>query len=367
MAEAASCELIGSEVSLYTGKVRAYLRYKRIPFRETLATTEVYRQVILPRTGVRFIPILITDDDVAIQDSTEIIDALEQRHPEPAVYPTTPAQRLVALLLEVYGDEWLVVPAMHYRWSYPENRRFAVQEFGRTASPQSSVPEQVALGEKLSGPFAGALPFLGITDETAPAIEQSYLAFLADFDRHLAQHDFLLGSRPSIGDFGLVGPLYAHLYRDPYSGDLMREHAPRVHSWVTRMIEPAPDAGRFVEDDVVPDTLLPILVRMFREQVPVILDTMRQLEAWIEAHPDERIPRSIGEAPFQVEGTPGRCSASPYRQWMWQRALDHYQRLSERERSALSSWLDVLPGARAALDAPAKVRVERRAHRLVVA
>lgn len=30
---------------------------------------------------------------------------------------------------------------------------------------------------------------------------------LGDFDRHLAEHRYLLGGRPCIGDFGLFGPL----------------------------------------------------------------------------------------------------------------------------------------------------------------
>lgn len=103
--------LFGAEVSLYTGKVRAYLRYKDIPYREVLATRDVYKTIIVPRTGVRFIPVLISDRDVAIQDSTAIIDHLEERYEAGCVYPDGALQRRVALLLEVYADEWLVVPA----------------------------------------------------------------------------------------------------------------------------------------------------------------------------------------------------------------------------------------------------------------
>ena len=72
-------QLIGAEVSLYTGKLRCYLKYKDIPFEEVVASQSVFRDVIIPRTGVRYIPILITDQDEAIQDTTEIIDALERR------------------------------------------------------------------------------------------------------------------------------------------------------------------------------------------------------------------------------------------------------------------------------------------------
>ena len=56
-------QLLGTEVSLYTDKARAYLRFKQIPFEEVLSTRFVYKDVIVPRTGVRFIPVLITDDD----------------------------------------------------------------------------------------------------------------------------------------------------------------------------------------------------------------------------------------------------------------------------------------------------------------
>lgn len=62
------------------------------------------------------IPVVVTSDGECVQDITEIIDYFEQRCPEPSVYPAGAWQRLVSLLLEVYGDEWLVLPAMHYRW-----------------------------------------------------------------------------------------------------------------------------------------------------------------------------------------------------------------------------------------------------------
>ncbi|MBK6559245.1 MAG: glutathione S-transferase C-terminal domain-containing protein [Comamonadaceae bacterium] len=34
-------------------------------------------------------------------------------------------------------------------------------------------------------------------------------------DAHFAQHRFLFGERPTLGDFGLVGSMYGHLGRDP--------------------------------------------------------------------------------------------------------------------------------------------------------
>ena len=51
-------------------------------------------------------------------------------------------------------------------------------------------------------------------------------------------------SRPSIGDFGLVGPLYAHQYRDPASGDLITKAA-QFHRYITA----APYRRKVVNDD----------------------------------------------------------------------------------------------------------------------
>jgi len=128
-------------------------------------------------------------------------------------------QRLVALLLELYGDEWLIIPAMHYRWSVIDQQRdFIMSEFGKLSAPGASYEEQIAIGERTSRAFSGMLPALGITAATIPGIEMAYLEFLDQLNEHFGHYDFLLGSRPSIGDFGFMGPLYAHLARDPVPG-----------------------------------------------------------------------------------------------------------------------------------------------------
>jgi hypothetical protein len=160
--------LIGSQHSLYTGKLRAYLRYKGIPFEELAASQELYKSVILPRTRVAFIPVLVcplgsadspsssnrssnssgstgfdqdatpaaaassvqkTEADV-LQDSHAIILQLEQVFPAHPVVPTAPQQRMAAMLLELYGDEHLLLPAMHYRWSFPEHATYMHHQFG---------------------------------------------------------------------------------------------------------------------------------------------------------------------------------------------------------------------------------------------
>lgn len=200
--------LYGGEISYFTGKLRAYLRWKGIAHEEVQAEARVYREIIVPRVGFPVIPVLETPAGETLQDTTDIIDELERRTAGPAVYPSTPLQRLVALLLEVYGDEWLVIPAMHYRWHH--NREWAIREFGALNAPDATAEEQYAIGAKRAEPFAHAAVLLGAQPHMHEAIETSYEALLRELDTHFAALPYLLGTRPSIGDLGLVGPLYAH-------------------------------------------------------------------------------------------------------------------------------------------------------------
>ena len=201
--------LYGSEVSYFTAKVRPALRAKRIPYVELLATQAAYRDVIIPRTGLRFIPIVITDRDEAWQDTSEILDALEQRFPAPPLYPADAVLRVLAYLFELYADEFLVLPALHYRWSFPRSIAKARADFAATTG---DVEAANAFADRISG----SIGFVGVSPQSIPALEAHTRDLLATFSSHLAAHSFVLGEWPSLADCALMGPFYAHLYLGLY-------------------------------------------------------------------------------------------------------------------------------------------------------
>ena len=362
-------ELYGSEFSYFSGKVRAYLRYKRIPFSEIAPTRDLYRDVILARVGWPVVPVVVTPEDETWQDSSEIIDHFETRFPEGAVYPEGARQKFAALLIETWADEWLKLPAMHYRWK--KNRDFAISEFGRMSRPDLDAAEQRVVGEERAKPFEGSLPVLGVTPAMGPAIEKSYEGLLGELDAHFTKHDFLFGTRPSIGDFGLYGPLYAHLYRDPASGEIMKRLAPKVAEWVQRMTTPPqPKGGTFLAHDEVPETLMPVLARIAREYLPVLLKTAAALKAHVEAHPDliagkEPLPRAIGMHEFDLEGVRDKRAIFTFDLWMLQRPLDFLASLRGSEREAVLSMIKSAGGEQLA-DFPSYPRLTRRQFQLVV-
>jgi glutathione S-transferase len=322
-----------AELSYFSAKVRPALRYKRIPFVELMPTTQAYREVIEPRTGLRFIPVVITDDDTTLQDTSDILDELERRFPDPPLYPTTPVQRVFTLLWELYADEFLIIPGLHYRWSFPESEAKARSEFAAFTGDG-----------KRADKFADQVKFftrlVGVLPETIPHIEAHTRNLLDLLSAHFAAHPYLLGQRPSLADCALMGPLYAHLYMDAVPGRLLRETAPRVCQWIERMNHPEPGAfGDWAPDDRLPDTLRPLLDLVGRDAVPLLLDTVRAFESWADTRPTDtdEPPRGTDMHSTQLRGVPFERFTSSYTLWMVQRPLDAYGGLADSARRAVDA------------------------------
>ena len=353
---------------MYSGKVRCYLRKKAIPYREKYPSIITYKRFILPRTGVRFIPVLHTPEDQVLQDTTVIIDALEARFPELPVYPDTPRQRFVSLLLELFGDEWLLLPAMHYRWNFPaDNDDFLFREFGGLMFPWLPGFVRKKLGRKIARRFQGYIPMLGITEQTGPALEAWFEALLADLGRHFEHHLFLLGGRPTLADFAFAGPLYGHLSRDPYPARLLRAKSPHVMDWIGRMTSTAQFTGPLLPADAIPDSLLPILSRCVLDQLPYITDTSRSLDKWASGKPaGTLVPRSIGRQPVNINGRTAERLVLPYSVWMFQRPYDYYRKLTDPERQPVAELLAGLGGLEP-FEEILNTRLDRRGNRTCLA
>jgi glutathione S-transferase len=384
--------LYGGDMSLYTGKTRSYLRKKGVGF-ETRQTSHPGYLGAKAVIGRGFMPILETAAGEFVQDTTEIIDFIEARHPEPSVVPGGTCQQLVALLLELYGDEGLMKPAMHYRWNFPEvNDAFLSSEFGSGTSPHD-IPILPAVQRRFPA-AAGrmrwkiiawlmrnrALPTYGVTAESIPAIEAAYAELLDRLSAHLERFPYLLGGRPCVGDFGLIAPLYAHLGRDPEPQRIMKERAPRVYRWVERMNSVDADMPEFPEQrpeflpgDEVPETLLDILRLMANDFLPEMLGIFASVEAWLADNPEG--PREVrrmhkgaaqGPGPFgthhiELRGVPIELGVRHYAIWMAQRPMDFYAGLETADRQRADRMLDTT-GLRPLFNLSPSFRLERREH-----
>jgi hypothetical protein len=160
-----------------------------------------------------------------------------------------------------------------------------------------------------------------------------------------------------------MGPLYAHLGRDPVPKALMQERAPHVFAWVERMNNPQPLSGKFLANDAIPETLLPILAPLCKDQLPDVLDVIEKNSAWLEANPGGSIPRFLGMHRFTTGPATGERCISSYAQWLFQRPWWHYRSLGQEGRAAADMLLDTI-GGRAALNVDIRHWVTRKTGQL---
>lgn len=358
-------KLYGSQASLFTGKARGYLRWKGVNFTEYAVNEQIMKDVILKHVKWPVIPVMEAVGGKIIQDTVDIIAEIEANEPGPSVMPDGPVQRFASELLHVYADNWLLIPAMHYRWNY--NEEWIYSEFGRSGSPDATPEEQYALGKARGQMFRGFVPMLGINEETIPGVEASYEAFLTEFSAHLEAHPYLFGGRPSLADFAYLGPLYAHLYRDPASGEIMKRLAPKVAAWTERTIAGEKGTGDLVSNDEIPDTLKPMMRRHMSEHMPVIDTTREQFAAWLEtADPGAELPRAFGQSAFTQGGRTGTIITNSFTLFRLQAALDIYAEMDNDAKAGADSFLDDIGGgALKTFKLPA--RLERRNYKLHLA
>jgi len=318
----------GADVSYFSGKVRPALPQKNLWYREVIPNLKE----IVGKTGVAFIPVLMTPGGEAWQDTSTILDRLEVAHPEPPLYPSTPVQRVVAYLIELYGDEIGLLPAMHYRWSFEESAKKARVDFALGSG-------NLAAANQFADRMAQGKNMLGVSAATAPAIEAHLRELLGALCGHFEAHRFLLGDSMSLADCGLMGPFYGHLFRDAVPERLLLETAFRVCCWIERMNRPPLDQAGWLPNDVLADTLKPVL-RVMADGLPMLLDAVREIDAWADAHPDVAPPRAIGMYETPYRDTKLSLLCRPYTLWMVQRPLDAYTALADAERARVDAALE---------------------------
>src|SRR5947207_14017969 len=98
--------LIGSTASPYAIKLRALVRYRRIPFHWVIMTRALRKQTEHLRANL--IPVLQYPDGSCRGDPTTLAYDREARHRERSVIPEDSAVAFVCDLLEDLADEWVV-------------------------------------------------------------------------------------------------------------------------------------------------------------------------------------------------------------------------------------------------------------------
>lgn len=348
-------KLYGMAASLYTGKVRAYMRRNHVPFIEEKAGGERFNTVVREAVGRWIIPVIETPDGAFVQDGTDILDHFEdQGLSKQSIYPADPKLKVIAHLFELFGGEGILRAAMHYRWNFDETNLAFLQTTFEDVLPNGLTPEErEATFLHASGRMRKAAVAFGVTLQTYATIEESYAEFLSLLNAHLTNQPFLLGGYPTIGDYGVFSPLYAHLARDPKPLHLMQTTAPRVFRWTEQMNMPEQfidetamkaGAGLF-EFAAIPDTLKALMRFVAEDYVPELSAHIAFTNEWLKEQDAPQLKpgalgRGIGMAEFNWRGHQISTAVMPYRLYLLQRLQDAFDRLTSADQSDVRILFD---------------------------
>jgi glutathione S-transferase len=330
--------LIGTYGSPYSLKMRAVLRYRRIPFTWIIQGTDAERA--LPQPKVAIIPVIgFPDPDGEVRevmvDSTPQIARLEREFSEGrSLVPSDPVVAFLDRLVEDYADEWVTKMMYHYRWYPSESIERAGKLLPRWPALHATDDALERFGQFMIDRQTGRRALVGCTDENAPIVESAYVRLLGLLDSTFQRQDFLFGDRPGSSDFGLFGQLSQLVIVERPSTDLCIEHGARVYSWVNRVDDLSwwavdGESGWF-ERDVLRDSLGPILAEIGGTYAVFMESNDAALRTGADEVVCEIDGKEFRQTPFAYQG---KCL-----QWM----REDFSSLSDADQRAV---LDILAGS----------------------
>ena len=329
--------IVGAHSSPYSRKMRAVLRFRRIPHEWVVRGS---RWDDVPDAPVSVIPVLAWRDETGaytdvMVDSSPQITRLEAEYSGRSLVPSDPAAAFVDFLLEDFADEWVTKAMYHYRWANADD----TEKSGRLLPLDADLQLDDELAARAHDFFidrqVSRRAMVGSTDANAGVIERSYERTLDAMQAHLGRHDFLFGDRPARSDFAMFGQLTPMLWWDPTPTAVAVERAPRAIMWVQWMDDLSwwrlPDdsdedgAGWFGE---LPDTTRALLVEAGLTYAPFMLANA------------DALARGADEVVCEIGGAEYRQVPFKYQAKCLQWIREEYDALSQADRLAVDALLD---------------------------
>ena len=322
-----------SKISYFSGKLEAYLKYKGIPFRIKEVSSTADLNTIYRHTGVKKMPAMQAENGVWVFDTTPMIAWLESVYGGTPVLPEAPALRFFALLMEDYGDEWLWRPAMWWRWVPMASRRTLGWAIGgdivdpRFGRPLGWLFAKRQMQEWLWGD--------GVNEKNAHQVRDMLFREFEFLEPQLEQQPYLLGSHPSMADYGFFASMFRHFGNDPDSAEVMRMQAPNTYEWLARLWNAKPEKLALTLQWQAPEAphWQPLLDRIANDYLPYLAQNAQAYRA--------------NKKRFDFQGKSIRFPATKttdYRVWCFTELQRHYQALSESDRQQVEGWFEAQGG-----------------------
>jgi glutathione S-transferase len=254
--------LIGALGSPYSMKMRAVLRYRRIPHMWVHGPES---RSALGKVKAPVIPVLEYPDGSFHNDSTPLILDLEARHADRSLLPPDPARAFIAHLLEDFADEWLTKAMFGYRWLQDVDQIQMSRWLAFDNLKGGGLATSQGFAEQFRARQVGRMAIVGCTPENFPLIEASTRTLLTALEAHVVDRHCLFGTRPSLAEFSIYGQL-SQLGVDPTAQAMMRQDFPYSFRWLLHVDDMSGIEGEW---DAV-DAAFPPIITAWLQQVGAV-------------------------------------------------------------------------------------------------
>lgn len=218
-------------------KVRAILDYKGVEYRRVpVLGPRIFE--VKRRGKIGKVPALDIDGRL-VTDSTDIAHELERLFPSPSIVPLAPRERALCHALEDWADEALYFIGLYYQWLDREGRPMVPKAFGDTLFGRMAYR---LVFRRIRAQIIGQ----GTGRKPRAHIEADLLREIDAIEALLTPGPFLLGERPMLCDFALMGQL-VYWTRPPKTARAL-EGRKAIAAYLERMralrsVEPARSTG----------------------------------------------------------------------------------------------------------------------------
>lgn len=332
------------QCSHFSAKLRGFLNHKQVPYEEKACNLYDLMFRVPQNAGVRAMPTLRHRNGQWLADTPLIMAEVEDEYPVRPCRAFTPKQRIVELLLENWFDDGFLAVSLRTRWKDPENWEALLRdEAARDLLPWAPLALSRRIADKIfKRNMERALALVGLRPGgQEEQLEEWAKALLDMIQEHLSHQSYLLGEHPTTADFALLGPLAAHLTRDPWPKREWMDARPVLSAWSDKLHKGFGPSGDLFPNDGFAQTLEPVIDLMLTE-FPILLDkTANAICEHVDANglgSGDRLPRVTRDVTVQIGGADFVRSPFPYAVWRMQRTQSIYRSMSDQERADVDDF-----------------------------